>query len=189
MVLMLRNDETNELRSPLTGCAPIAKFVLAGNAYFTVVSKKTGTRFTYRVRRAEEGDDARPWFVAVLSGPQNEADYTYLGTIFHQRGGYLRFFHGKKSRVGADAPSVKAFAWFFQVLEVACAGPVPPRAEEAMRARSLLEQVEVWHEGRCGRCGRKLTVPESVAAGLGPDCAGRIGSDGRGDNDQQQLRL
>ncbi len=26
------------------------------------------------------------------------------------------------------------------------------------------------HEGRCGRCGRTLTVPESVTEGIGPEC-------------------
>jgi hypothetical protein len=32
---------------------------------------------------------------------------------------------------------------------------------------------EIWHEGRCGRCGRKLTVPDSIAIGIGPDCLTR----------------
>lgn len=36
-----------------------------------------------------------------------------------------------------------------------------------------LPECEVWHEGRCGRCGRKLTVPESIETGIGPDCAKR----------------
>lgn len=26
-------------------------------------------------------------------------------------------------------------------------------------------------EGACGRCGRKLTVPGSIASGIGPTCA------------------
>ena len=40
---------------------------------------------------------------------------------------------------------------------------------------ALPKTVEVWHEGICGRCGRKLTVPESVERGLGPECAGLVG--------------
>jgi len=27
---------------------------------------------------------------------------------------------------------------------------------------------------RCGRCGRVLTVPESVESGFGPECIGRL---------------
>lgn len=37
----------------------------------------------------------------------------------------------------------------------------------------LPETVEVWHEGRCARCARRLTVPESIILGLGPECATR----------------
>ena len=32
--------------------------------------------------------------------------------------------------------------------------------------------LEVWHEGRCGKCGRKLIVPESIARGIGPEKGG-----------------
>jgi hypothetical protein len=35
--------------------------------------------------------------------------------------------------------------------------------------------VVIWHEGRCGRCGRRLTVPESIESGYGPECIGKIG--------------
>ena len=34
--------------------------------------------------------------------------------------------------------------------------------------------LEVWHEGRCGRCNRALTVPESIASGIGPECAKHV---------------
>jgi len=33
--------------------------------------------------------------------------------------------------------------------------------------------VEVMHDGRCGRCGRPLTHPDSIQAGIGPVCAQR----------------
>jgi hypothetical protein len=35
--------------------------------------------------------------------------------------------------------------------------------------------VEVHHNGHCARCGRMLTVPESLYTGFGPDCAQQIG--------------
>ena len=75
-------------------------FALGGNARFTVTSKRTGERFTYRVRRSQrtvqqhEVDRARverghisttaPWFVSVLTGEDNEGDYSYLGTIWEE---------------------------------------------------------------------------------------------------------
>jgi hypothetical protein len=130
----------------------VARFAQAGNATFTLRSKKTGGRFTYRVRQSE--DDASFFFVQLLTGPDNTADYAYLGVI--RRGVY---FHGKKSRITRDAPSNKAFEWFWRML---AASELP------------LDQVEVFHCGRCGRCGRPLTVPESVASGFGPDCIGKL---------------
>ena len=64
----------------------------------------------------------------------------------------------KVSKIGEDADSAKAWRWFDANLQ---AGRVP-------------EQLEVWHEGRCGRCGRALTVPESIERGIGPECVGII---------------
>jgi len=125
-------------------------FVLAGNAVFTLRSAKTGTRFTYRVR-AGKGEGA-PHFVSVLTGADNTGDYTYLGCIFE--GG--RFVVTSKSRISREVPSAVAFAWAWT------------RLSEGRE----LGACELWHEGRCGRCGRALTVPESIANGLGPVCAG-----------------
>jgi hypothetical protein len=31
------------------------------------------------------------------------------------------------------------------------------------------------HAGKCGRCGRKLTVPQSIETGIGPECASIMG--------------
>lgn len=129
----------------------IRSYMFAGNARMTLVSRATGGRFTYRVRRS---DADKPWFVSVLTGRDNEADYQFLGTIFE--GGDYR--HGRRSRIGRDAPSARAFDWFYR----------------ALRADTFPPQLEVWHEGRCGRCGRLLTVPESIASGFGPECAGKV---------------
>jgi len=128
----------------------IREFLLAGKSTFTLVSTKTGSRFTYRVKRAK--GESRPWFVGLLTGPDNTSSYSYLGCIWGSR-----YSHGRKSRVGSDAISVKAFDWFLRHLD-----------------HDALDLVEFWHEGRCGRCGRKLTVPESIEAGIGPECASRM---------------
>lgn len=134
----------------LTTAADALAFICGGRATFTVRSTKTGTRFTFRVRLS---DDKRMRFVSVLTGPD---DYTYLGHVHIGRDIY---FHGRKSRVTEDAPSNKAFAWVWREL---VRDNMPPT-------------LEVWHEGACGRCGRRLTVPESIASGFGPECITRIG--------------
>lgn len=128
----------------------VATFSLAGNARLTLVSVKTGARFTYRIRKARKEGDNRH-FVAVLCGADNDGDYVYLGTIFDG----TRFNHGRKSSISSTAPSAVAFAWIWK----------------RVTRGDLPTQCEVWHEGRCGRCGRSLTVPESIETGLGPICA------------------
>ena len=149
--------DSGALRGRLEDPETIRTFALAGNAILTVASRRTGVRFTYRIRAPFEGGafkvEQSVRFVAVLTGADNANDYTYLGTL--QEGVY---HHGRKSRIGEEAPSAAAFRWFWRVLD-----------------SGRIEQCEVWHEGRCGKCGRKLTVPESVARGLGPDCAAMMG--------------
>lgn len=125
-----------------------AQFALAGNAIFTLQSLKTNVRFTYKVRVAE--DNLTMHFVSCLVGPDNCNDYRYLGFI--RRG---VFFHGgPKAKIGNEAPSVKAFRWFW----------------ERSASGRLTPQLEVSHMGRCGRCGRALTVPESI----GPECITKV---------------
>lgn len=128
------------------------RFILAGNATFTIVSAKTGSRFTYKIRAKEIEGGRTLHFVSVLTGADNEADYTFLGTIFKGK----TFKHSPKSHIGVDAPSAKAFAWSFTRIMA-----------------DALEGASVHHEGKCGRCGRKLTVPSSIDIGLGPECADR----------------
>lgn len=132
-------------------------FALAGNATLTLKSKRTGTRFTYRIR--QPGPD-KPHFVGLLAGPDNEASYSFLGSIFSSG----EYRHGARSKIVYDAPSARAFHWFWR----------------AIAHDTLPDTLEVWHEGRCGRCGRKLTVPESIAKGLGPECASK------GENNEEE---
>ena len=129
-------------------------FVLGGNATVTLKSTATGRHFTFRVR-APRGDKTptAPRFVQALTGPNNEGDFEFLGTIFSDD----HFVIGRKSRISAGAPTAVAFGWAWRKI---AAGELP-------------DGLEVWHDGRCGCCGRTLTVPESIETGFGPVCAER----------------
>ena len=127
------------------------RFALAGNATFTIVSTRTGARFTYKVNAAENGP---MHFVKVLTGPDNIQDYRYLG--FMRRGVY--FHGGAKAKIGREAPSAVAFKWFW----------------ENLSKGGVSSTMEIHHEGKCGRCGRALTVPESIQSGFGPECVTKI---------------
>ena len=126
-------------------------FMLAGRSTVTLVSLRTGARFTYGVRRVYPGVPL--YSVGLLAGPDNERDYKRLAKICDGRVSLVA-----NSCAGEGSPSYVALRWVWEHLS---RGAMPPR-------------VEVWHEGRCGRCGRKLTVPGSIEVGIGPDCLAQM---------------
>ncbi len=134
------------------------RFMLAGNAIVTFRSQKTGVHFTYKIEAAPKKDLMPPaYFVHVLSGPDNENDYTYVGMIISRLTG-AAFNLTKGSKFNLNSPCVIAMKWVMDYLPF---GDVPP-------------MTEIFHEGRCGRCGRTLTTPESCSIGIGPICASGI---------------
>jgi hypothetical protein len=158
------DDGHNEMAGEFSDPTAIRRFLLAGNAMITIEAKKSRKRFTFRFSRPDESEARasgreRPIWVSLLSGPDNSADYAYLGTIWPD-GQAWRYAHGRKSRVAEDAPGALAIRWFVALLQ--------------RDPAKLFEQAGVWHEGRCGRCGRRLTVPESIASGFGPECINHV---------------
>jgi hypothetical protein len=125
----------------MTDTALIKQFVYGGRATFTLRGRSH--RYTYKV----ETNDAGLYFVRVLVSPDV---WAYAGII---RGGV--FNTTAKSSISLDAPSIVALRWFLQRLHA----PVP-----------TFPGMEFWHEGKCCRCGRPLTDPESIAKGIGPVC-------------------
>jgi hypothetical protein len=122
-------------------------FVKGGKAVFTLVSLVTGKRKTFRVRKG--GGDI--YFVDLLTGPDNREDYAYIG-FFRSN---LRIEAGKKGN--AFHPAFAAIDWLLIGL---ASGRMPRTAT-------------FWHEGKCARCGRPLTNPESIESGFGPECVKR----------------
>jgi hypothetical protein len=140
----------------MSDIAAIQFFTLAGDATFTLVSEASGARFTYRVREPEQLRGNITHFVSVLTGSDNENAFSYLGQVRSLD----CWQQGVKSKIGPGAPSARAFAYFWH--QVMARGVMPSK-------------LQFWHEGRCCACGRKLTVPDSLARGLGPDCAAKRG--------------
>ena len=131
-------------------------FILAGDATFTVETP-AGDHRTYRVQHQERSDRwAACWFVKLLTGPDNTSDYSYLGKL-DEFTGQMRLT--AKSKLGADAFAVKLLN---RVLARIWADD-----HDAYQRHGF----KVHHEGKCCRCGRRLTVPASVETGIGPECA------------------
>lgn len=139
------------MESKLIECKDALFFMLAGKALFTLRSKLTNNRFTFYVEQAR---DKKPiYFVSLLTGQNNETDYTYIGFI-KVTDGYPVFSKGAKGNVAETATSFLAFNHVFKHLS----------------NNENINTLEIWHEGYCCRCGRLLTTPESVDRGIGPEC-------------------
>ena len=122
-------------------------FIFGGNSLFTVKNAKTENRFTFKVTKHKQED---VFFVRVLTSPDV---YQFIGSI--RKGGVYK--HSIKSRISPESQSVKVFDYLTTKLNTS----------------TLPDFIQIWHEGRCGRCGRVLTVPESIESGFGPECIKR----------------
>lgn len=138
----------------IKNAADFRRFATAGRATFTVQSQKTGARFTYRMRKAK-GEGPVRFHTSLLTGPNNEADYQYIGT--YRADG--KWFAARDA--SGEAPSQRAIAFVCEKVLASDAEHVP-------------DGLEIRHEGRCGRCARLLTTPESIDRGIGPECAGKL---------------
>lgn len=151
-------DALTHAEAEIDGTLPLAPpmisrdFALAGNARFTV-SSPSGERYTFRISM-KEADTQRPaiWFVSLLTGSDNESSYTYIG-ILNALTGEVRLT--AKSRYTDDTKPVKVIRW---ALGLVWRDMNPP------------DGYAVRHEGRCARCNRLLTTPDSVDRGIGPEC-------------------
>lgn len=143
-------------------------YVLAGKATFTVQVEPEFARkfelkphYTYRVTRKEASlRYPEAYFVKLLTGPDNESSYSYLGML-NKRTGEVTLTKASKMTRNSWPVSilvrVMAAMWSDEPNKVEAAG------------------WKVHHEGTCGRCGRTLTTPESVERGIGPECAEIMG--------------
>jgi len=129
----------------------------------TFQSAKTGERRTFRVKPmdkvavAENGIKDQRFFVSFLSGQDNTRDYTYLGQILNGK-----FTLTQKSRATGITEQTPAFVIFKAAFET------------LMVATTMPKMLLVTHSGRCGKCHKALTVPQSVNDGFGPECVNSV---------------
>lgn len=126
-------------------------FILGGKATITIKSLTTQTRRTFKIVKSKNNT---VWFVRFMNGACNETNYGYLGYIRYVNNTYIYFHGGSKAKAKIDSTANIAFQFSFNLL----------------KENKSHKSIEFWHEGSCCRCGRKLTVPESIESGWGPEC-------------------
>lgn len=164
------------------------EYVLGSNGKLPKRSRFTvthsGQRITFstqRERLAEDRDynpetdesDSRFWKISAMVGSDNDQSYVDFGVVYLQEHGYPVFRWASESTIAKSDKVVQVFAWLWDALSK---GYMP--ADTAF-----------YNEGRCVRCRRVLTVPESRSRGQGPVCAHKYGSKERPIQPSSRLSL
>jgi hypothetical protein len=123
---------------------------------YTVVFED-GEYRTLKVKTQPDDATFKPGskIISYLNGPDNWQNYKSFGEV--KRGNQLYVWH--KHRTDGMVTIIDAAMALL-------AGP-----------ESIIDGLKAYgHEsGTCGVCGRKLTVPESIERGIGPECWGKLG--------------
>lgn len=124
-------------------------FMLAGNATLTLESSVTWKHYTYKIKKIR--DDGPVYYVSLLNGEDNQTSYCYIG-IYDSISNKFKITN--KSKMTYNSTPVKAFMYFIR----------------GFNDNTFPKNLNVYHENKCGRCNRKLTTPESIKSGFGPEC-------------------
>ena len=135
-------------------------FILAGKAIFTIHNAE-GKHYTYRINSKPDRNDKtkKVYFASLLTGPDNMSSYTYIGILNAEQG---KIFPTQASQYNFDSLPIKVLNWGLKVIFQNSHHSLPPN-------------YGIKHEGRCGRCARRLTTPESIDSGIGPECIKKVG--------------
>jgi hypothetical protein len=160
-------DSRFEIESGQVSLFDALAYILGGDACFTTLSIKTGKRFTFKCEQSKKWDNTLNkevpqdrWFISVLSGPDNNSNYSYIGTIDTKENNKWILRLTAKSKVSTEAESFKAITTILDYLQ-----------NSVKFIDGLRDKLKVFHDGNCSKCGRHLTDPVSISTSFGPICA------------------
>ncbi len=125
----------------------VSDILHGGNLLITVESGTTGARFTYKIRKAQ---DKEIYYVSVMTG--SAFNFSYLGIITEDD----RVIVTRSS--GFDRSSAPVVALDFMM----------------KHQRDVPDKLHIYLSDRCACCGRRMTTPESLENGYGPECQARL---------------
>jgi hypothetical protein len=133
------------------------------NGFYTIRNRQTGEHRTFRI--ATQAEDARfapgERIVSLLVGQDNSHDYKGFGFVKKDESGIV-VWKKLRSRDMGKPSNHEMFAKMIWALSA-------PEGQ----GQWWKDRYELMLSKRCVRCNRRLTNPESVESGIGPDCAGR----------------
>lgn len=150
------------------------EFLTAGEAIFTVVPDPHAPfprpHYTYKITK-KDGDRGVVFFISsyITSANEDREDGASVGRM-------------------AQDDRADAYAWSYVGLLMLPASQVKLTGKSKFTLQAAVVRVlwraldaiavgrapmhwQILHSGSCGRCGRTLTTPASLASGIGPECA------------------
>ena len=121
------------------------------NGHFTLENTNKGTHRTIRISTVRRGELEGKRIISLLTGPDNNSNYSGFGFVEHD--GKIIVWRKKREN--------KMFLWIAQCITAFFTG-------NAELYENLGLKIHI--EKRCMRCNRRLTTPESIELGIGPEC-------------------
>lgn len=135
-------------------------YITGGNSTFTIYSDKLKKRYTYHVVRDKMLKNR--YLVSLMYGSDNadlKGSFRFLG-LFYSDSMTL-----KVNSIGVyKQDAAKMLDYFLSIID---------------KRKDWPDTCEFYPSRKCVRCGRKLTTPESITRGIGPDCLEALGSAGK----------
>ena len=123
------------------------------NATFTVSNLLKKTHRTIKVKTVRKGKLKGKRLIELLTGSDNVSSYTGFG--FVNDNGTINIW---RRHAGS-----RTMVWLAQYV-----------ANQFSKDKKDLDGVEMVVSKNCMRCNRKLTTPESIEAGYGPECITKV---------------
>jgi hypothetical protein len=125
------------------------------NGIYTYINTVKGTHRTFKIHTVKRGNLKGKRLVSLLSGPDNNSSYQAFA--FVNEYGITAFRKHQHTQYESYARMIQ---------DVALQGE---------NSIYIQKGLEVKVEKRCLRCNRRLTHPESLKTGIGPECIKSMG--------------
>jgi hypothetical protein len=157
-----RCAEFRNERIPMSGEISLENalvFMLAGCSEFTMVSGNTGKKLYYRLDKKISSSNSDEFVYWLNVGEQN-GTFTYAGVLFFDNND-KRFKFGRGARGKLNPSDIRVRSILFVL--------------NNLNNNKTNMPLKIYHVGKCGRCGKRLTDPSSILTGLGATCARECG--------------
>jgi hypothetical protein len=132
------------------------------NGEYTIVNPN-GEHRTFKIHTARKGGLAGKRIVSLMTGSDNESSYTGFAFLNNSS---VKVWRKKQDKL------TNCYATLLECIFATLENSDLEQVESAFDCFGRTYKVML--SKRCYRCNRKLTNPESIRLGVGPECATKI---------------